>query len=403
MDFIQALSLIVSLVVIVVAVEKRVNYGLALLIGAVTLAIFSGLPPQRFLGVFSKTLTDIVTYELALVISLIPILAHCMKETKMIDELIDGIKRAFSGRALLMILPALMGALPMPGGALLSAPLIDNEASRLKLTGEEKSFINVWFRHWNFFIYPLSTPLILLASLTGVSLYSIILTQVPLAFLYLFLGYFVSIRRIEHNKPERVRHRKAEIFPSILVNVSPILLVVLLNILGVDMAIALMVGIAFVLLLKKVKPIKGASLLRGGFYWRLPFAIFGVMCFRYMVESSGVVLALLPYMEATGLPKIVLLIAVSWAVGLTTAMPQAGVAIVIPVAMMVYGNLTSLLASVLYVTMVFAYIISPMHLCFILTIEYYKTRLAPVYRKLIPVAAAIYLIFLVAALWSFRL
>lgn len=381
---------------IVVAVMKRVNYGLALLIGAVTLGLFSQLSPPGFADVFTSALTDITTFDLILIVSLIPILAHCMKETGMLDNLIRSVRGVLSSRAVLMFLPALMGTLPMPGGALLSAPLIDDEAKRLKLSGEERSFINVWFRHWIFFIYPLSSPLILAASLTGVSLYSLILIQFLPVLLYLFLGYFVSIRKIEDERGGE-KHRDAKTLLSIPVNVSPIVLVVLLNILGVNMAVALAIGVAFVLVINKVKPWRAAVLLRRGFDWRLPFAIMGVMCFRYMMEASGAVMTVLPYIEATGLPTNLLLIAIAWSVGLATAMPTAGIAIIIPIAMVMAGNLTPILTSLIYLTMILSYLISPMHLCLILTVEYYKARPQAVYQKLIPTTVAAYLAFLAFA------
>ncbi len=390
---IQAIGLLVSLALIVVAVMKRVNYGLALLSGAVTLGLFSQLSPQQFADVFTSTLTDITTLDLMLIVSLIPILAHCMKEAGMLDDLIKSVKGVLSSRAVLIFLPALMGALPMPGGALLSAPLIDDEAKRLNLSGEERSFINVWFRHWAFFIYPLSSPLILAASLTGVSLYSLIMIQLLPVLLYLLLGSFVSIRKIE-DEGEGEKRREAKTLLSILANMSPILLVVLLNILGLDMGIALAIGVAFVLIMNKVDPRRAAVLLRRGFDWRLPFAIIGVMCFRYMMEASGAVSAVLPYIEGTGLPTTLLLMAIAWTVGLATAMPTAGIAIIIPMAMVMAGNLTPTLTSVIYLTMIFSYLISPMHLCLILTVEYYKARLPTVYQKLIPTAVAAYLAFL---------
>lgn len=396
LNLIQAIGFLVSLALIVVAVMKRVNYGLALLIGAVTLGLFSQLSPQQFVDVFTAALTDITTFDLILIVSLIPILAHCMKEAGMLDHLIKSVKGVLSSRAVLMFLPAVMGALPMPGGALLSAPLIDDEAKRLGLSGEERSLINVWFRHWSFFIYPLSSPLILAATLTGVSLYSLILIQFVPVLLYLLLGYFVSIRKIE-DAAEGERHRDAKTILSIAMNIFPIVLVVLLNILGVDMAAALAIGVAFVLLMNKVKPRRAAILLRRGFDWRLPFAIMGVMCFRYMVEASGAVSTILPYMETTGLPTTLLLIAIAWTVGLATAMPTAGIAIIIPIAMVMAGNLTPILTSAIYLTMIFAYLISPMHLCLILTVEYYKARLHTVYQRLIPTAVAAYLVFLAFA------
>lgn len=394
---IQAIGLLVSLALIVVAVMKRVNYGLALLMGTVILGLFSWLSPQQFTDVFTSALTDITTLDLILIVSLIPVLAHCMKQSGMLDRLIEGVKTVLSSRAVLTTLPAVMGALPMPGGALLSAPLIDDEARRLNLSGEERSFINVWFRHWLWFIYPLSSPLILASRLTSISLYSLILIQFPPMVLYLFLGYLVSIRKIE-DEGEGEKHREARSFLSTLVNISPIVLVVLLNLLGMDMAFALTIGLAFVLVMNRIQPERAAQLLRQGFDWRLPFAIIGIMCYRYMIEASGAVSHLLPYIEATGLPKTLLLIALAWTVGLATAMPAAGIAIIIPIAMVMAGSLTPILTSVLYLTIVFAYLISPMHLCLILTVEYYKARLQTVYRRLIPTAVATYLAFLLFAL-----
>ncbi len=239
--------------------------------------------------------------------------------------------------------------------------------------------------------------MILAASLTGFSLYSLILIQLLPLLLYLLLGYLVSIRKIEdHSEGEKRRDTKTLL--SILVNISPIVLVVLLNILGVDMAFALAMGVAFILVMNKVRPRRAVVLLRRGFDWRLPFAIIGVMCFRYMMEASGAVSTILPYIEATGLPTTLLLIAIAWTVGLATAMPAAGIAIVIPIAMVMVDKLTPILTSVIYMTMIFSYLISPMHLCLILTVEYYKARLHTVYQKLIPTAVAVYLAFLAFAL-----
>lgn len=387
---IQVIGLLVSLTFIVIVVMRRVNYGLALLIGAVMLGLFSRFSPQRFVDVFISALMDRTTFDLVLIVALIPILAHCMKEAGMLDNLIESVRGVLSSRAVLIFLPAVMGALPMSGGALLSAPLIDDEAKRLNLNGEERSFVNVWFRHWSFFIYPLSPPLILAASLTGVGLYSLILIQFPVVLFYLLLGYLISVRKVEDEAGSEKR-RDVKTLLSIPMNMSPIILVVLLNILGVDMAFALAIGVVFVLVIDKVKPWRAALLLRRGFDWRLPFAIIGVMCFRYMMEASGAVSNLLPYIEATLLPTTFLLLAIAWIVGLATAMPTAGVAIVIPIAMMMAGNPSLVLTSAVYLTMIFSYLISPMHLCLILTVEYYKARLQAVYKRLIPAVVAAYL------------
>jgi len=396
-DLIQALGLLISLVAIVILVIKRVNYGLALLVGVFILGVFSQLTFQQFVEVFTSTVTDWETFDLVLIISLIPVLAFCMKETDMVNALIISVRKVLSGRTVLVMLPALMGALPMPGGALLSAPLIDEEAERLKLSSEERTFINVWFRHWNFFIYPLSSPLILAASLAGVNLYQLILIQAPSLILYLILGYFVSVRRIKDDD-RGDQQRDLETLLSIPLNMAPIFLAVALNILGMHMVAAIAVGIASVLIFKKVNPQRASYLLRKGFDWKLPFAIIGVMSLRRMFEYSNAVSAILPYMKAAGLPTVVFLIIISWVVGLATAMPTAGIAVIFPIALAMMEELTPVVVSILYLTMVFSYLISPMHLCLVLTVEYYKSRLQKVYRTLMPASVATYLIILTAAM-----
>jgi len=394
---IQALGLLTSLIVIVLLVVRHVNYGFALLIGALALGVFSQLTPQQFVQVLTSALIDWTTFDLVLIVSLIPILAVCMRETGIVNSLIVSVRKVLSGRAVLVMLPALMGALPMTGGALLSAPLIDEEAKRLKLTSEERSFINVWFRHWNFFIYPLSSPLILAASLAGVNLYDVILIQFPALLLYLLLGYFTAIRGIkDSNKNDNSRDLKTLL--SIPLNTGPVLLAVTLNIFGMPMVAALAVGIASVLVFKKVSLQKAASMLRQGFDWKLSFAIVGVMSLRRMIEYSGAVSSVLPYIQVAGVPTVAPLIIIDWIVGLATAMPTASVAVIVPIAMMTIKDVTPMLISILYLTMIFSYLISPMHLCLILTVEYYKSRLQTVYRKLIPASVATYLVALATAM-----
>ncbi|MBS7609998.1 DUF401 family protein, partial [Candidatus Bathyarchaeota archaeon] len=209
------------------------------------------------------------------------------------------------------------------------------------------------------------------------------------------LGYIFSLRKIvEYNKDEDIGKKAIAIaiagagagepLRSALLNASPILISIVLNALGLPMAMALVFGIASVFALKRIG-FKGiVRLLKEGFDWRPAFAILGVMCFRYMVRESGAVEALLPYIKGSGSPSIILLLFITWIIGFTTAMPTAGVAMIFPLTITILGQMDNILASALYLTIVFSYIMSPMHLCLILTLEYYKSQLQKVYRRLIP-------------------
>jgi integral membrane protein (TIGR00529 family) len=406
MRLLEPLGLLVSLILIVILVMKRTNYGAALLIGALILALFSSLTPEELFKIFFEALTDPSTWDLALITTLIPILAFCMRKTGMVDGLVASMRASLPARATLAFLPALMGALPMPGGALLSAPLIEDEGKRLRLTREEESFINVWFRHWNFFVYPLSSTLILVSSLSGVSMFTLIKVQFLPLILYLILGYIFSLRGIsEYRKDNEARakekFRAGELFRSVLLNASPIIISILLNALGLPIVIALLLGITSIFVLKRIE-FKGiVRLLVDGFDWKPAFAIIGVMCFRYMVKESGGVEGILPYSEGLGLPPTILLLLITWMIGFTTAMPTAAVAMIFPMAISMMGSMDSILTCILYLTIIFSYIISPMHLCLILTIEYYESQLQKVYRRLIPASLVSYTVSLAIILATF--
>jgi len=386
LDLLRLLGLILAFAVIIVLVMRRFNYGLALIFGSLFLGIFGGFSLSNFVQVFLVTLADPITYELALVTALIPILAHCMKETGMIEDLLGSLKGFLSGRAILATIPAIFGLLPMTGGALFSAPMIDSEAKKMRVKADLKSLINVWFRHCMFFVNPISPVIILASRLSGVGLFDLILLQIPIFVVYIIAGYIFSISSIKSSSkgPENSCFPRSVLFS---VSISPILLVILLIAFGVPMALALVIGIVLVLGLKRVNYRKALALVWRGFDWRLVFAIFGVMLFSHMIEASGGASSITSSIQSAEIYPLPFLLLLSCFTGVTTAAPSIGIGVAISMAVQMFGNLNPIMVSMLYQSVVFSYIVSPMHLCLILTVEYYKARLQDVYRLLIPLAS----------------
>jgi len=99
------------------------------------------------------------------------LLSQLYKETELIGTMSQDLSHLLRNSKLVVgLLPAVIGLLPVPGGALMSAPLIETEANKLELKREMKTYVNVWFRHTIFPVYPMSQVLILTAALTGISL-----------------------------------------------------------------------------------------------------------------------------------------------------------------------------------------------------------------------------------------
>ena len=385
LDLIQLLGMILAISVIIILVMRRFNYGLALIFGSLILGSFCSFSLNDFAQVFLSTLTDPITCELAIVIALIPILAFCMTETGMIEVFLESLKGFVSSRSVLVVVPAMLGMLPMPGGALFSAPYIDGEAKKMRMGPDLKSFVNVWFRHCMALVYPITPPMILASRLSGVDLFHLIIIQIPIFVIYLSTGYVSSILSIKsHNK--RVRDADFHRIIPLFISVSPLLLVILLIALGVPLALALVTGIVLVFGLKRVSYGKVLPLMWRGFNWRLVSAVFGMMLFSHMIQASGAINVIISYVGHAETHPLPFLSLFSCFAGVATAQPSVALAIVLPMALQMLGNLTPVVVSMLYLTTYFSYLVSPMHLCLILTVEYYKARLQGVYRRLIPLS-----------------
>jgi len=385
LDLVQLLGMILAISVIIILVMRRFNYGLALIFGSLILGSFCGFSLNDFAQVFLSTVTDPVTCELALVIALIPILAFSMTETGMIENFLESLKEFVSSRSVLVVVPATLGTLPISGGALFSAPYIDGEAEKMGMGPDLKSFVNVWFRHCMYLVFPITPAMILASRLSGVDLFHLILIQIPIFIIYLSTGYVSSILSIKsHNK--RVRNVNFHRIIPLFISVSPLLLVILLTALEAPLALALITGIVLVFGLKRVSYRKVLPLIWHGFNWRLVFAVFGMMLFSHMIQASEAINVIISYVGHAETYPLLFLILFSCFAGVATAQPSVALAIVLPMALQMLGHLTPIVVSMLYLTTYFSYLVSPMHLCLILTVEYYKARLQRVYRRLIPLS-----------------
>ena len=141
------IGVIVAFASIILLIRKRVNFGVSILIGALIVGVFSletidivdipmGFIEASFYS-FEEQQFFSETIELAVLMMLIFVLAKCMQETGAINRLIDSLRTFFSKGGTLGVIPAVYGLMPVPGGALFSAPMIDEEG-KLNLNFEDE-------------------------------------------------------------------------------------------------------------------------------------------------------------------------------------------------------------------------------------------------------------------------
>ncbi len=381
------LGVLLAFAVIVVLRLRNVDFSLSILTGSLILTVTSEAPVEVLVEAGRRTVTDPNTLNLAVAVALITVLGYILKETSLMTELIEGLRGVLPARVLLAMIPAMFGLLTMPGGALMSAPFNEPEANRLGLKPEQKTFINVWFRHVWYWASPLSPVAILAASLAGFTLNGFLGAQLPILAVTVALGFLVGSTFIKDGG--RSNHG-AKGLPEVARGLAPIVLAVVLSAVGVPIWMALALAVALVFIIRKVPPGKAFRMIHSGIRWDLSAAVVSMLFFRFVVESSGSVEALFESATEFGVPLIAILVVVPLLVGSISGTPTMGIGIVFPLLLPLLGDYNVYVVSIIYAGLIGGYLASPMHLCLILTNSYYRSELGRVYRYLVPSAALLY-------------
>ncbi|MEM2154487.1 MAG: DUF401 family protein [Nitrososphaeria archaeon] len=383
------LALILSYGLVIVLVVKHVNYGLALFSGAIVLGVLFGIDLRGLASTIFTTASEQITYELVLAVSLIPIFAQAMIESKLIEELIDGLKMMLSQRAVLAIIPSIFGLFPMMGGALVSAPLINGEAEKIKVNSERRSLINLWFRHMWFFISPLVTTLIVVGRVTNVNIYDIIVVNFPAFIVYVVLGYIFLIKPI---KVSGVHVGRSSFSFSFFKGVFPVALTIVTNVLGVHLILSLLLGIFSAILLGKVNLSNVFEIVRKGFRWQLVASVLGALYFRNIIRYMHVDTFIVENAIAFGFPKLAFFSLIPLIFGFITAEPQTSAIMSASLVSDAFETMLPEQVALLYVSSFLAYFTSPLHLCLILTVGFFKSKIKEVFKWLVPLSIIVYIV-----------
>lgn len=391
-------ALIISFSFLGVLLYKRVNLGITLNAAALLLALLA-LDLQTIPEVIYRTTVEPLTIAVVLATFGIMLLSQLYKLTGVIDSLSDSVDKIIDNPKIVSsVLPAIIGFLPVAGGALMSAPLVDAQTEKLRLKPEKKAYINIWFRHTIFPIYPLSQVLIIAAALTEVAMPLLLVRQVPVVLAMIAVGYVISYWKTpsagkEQDMP-RKRGRNVSEVRRFLVAFSPILATIIavtvldvaglgLANVGFDVFIATIIGIIVLLLLSKPNLRVIAAPLKGWQIYGITFAAYGAFLLRNVAVATGMSEILKASVVNGSVDILVLLTLVPAVLGFVTGSPSGGIAISVPIlaGLLVFSPKT---AALLFMSAYLGYVIVPSHLCLAFTVDYFKCSIRKLYKYMIP-------------------
>jgi len=204
------IKVVVSLVLILTLNWITKNLLVAISTVAIILGLWSGQSPIAVGRIAWTRFSSFDNLLLMGLISEIIWLSSLMAKTGVMKDMVLVLSQRISQRLSFAALPALMGLLTMPGGALFSAPMVDNVNPEGKVPNLLKTQTNYWFRHvWEYW-WPLYPGVILALDVTGLELWQLISAQFPVSIFAIGAGYFFLLRRIQDaRKPKsKVQYEK---------------------------------------------------------------------------------------------------------------------------------------------------------------------------------------------------
>ncbi len=413
---------------ILVLTRLRIPLAAAIIAGAVALGALFATNPVDMIGVMFSGLIKPKSVGLAAITIVLPALSEAMQTGGQLKRIV-GLFKAFLRRPVmtLVALPALIGLLPMPGGALFSAPMVEEAAGKGETNGARLSAINYWFRHiWEHWwpLYPgvlLAVQKVSEADLLPFGIVSFMAYQLPLGVFMLIAG-FVILRGMHPDMHAAASSPPKGTRRNLLLQTSSIWMVLLvwgggsalglaiLSAFGVDgemvkntpwlkagqtyvpLLAALLVSFLWTGKLNSLSGKQMRAIFANKRIYKLVILVLSVMIFEQMLDHCGAAEGIGRGLKEASIPPILVICAIPFISGLITGLAVGFVGTSFPIVLaIVTGASGEALPGNGLSYMVLAYgmghlgmMVSPLHLCHVVSNQYFKTPFRPVYKRILP-------------------
>jgi integral membrane protein (TIGR00529 family) len=375
------IKILAAFALIVVLLRLRWNLGLVMFAGALFLGTLYRIGPLEQARVMLRAGIDPVTINLVTGLVLIMVLENIIRKKGVLKRMMEAVVNVARDRRIAMaVLPGVIGLLPSAGGAAFSAPMVQEAAADAEMKPEHKAFVNYWFRHIWEYISPLYPGVVLAAAVTKVPVNKFLLSQLPLPLALVGVGALLGFRGMQTSAVHGSRNW--EEIKTLFVTLLPITMsVVLVVAFNLPLAVAMLSIVTAMFLFYRYSLKELAATLRESFSLNIVVMIAGIMVFKGMLDASGAIEALPVFFKQSGMPTSIVLFALPFIVGLLTGLTVGFVGATFPIITAMLGGhpdpgpITFAFASGFAGVM-----LSPTHLCLLLTLKYFKADMAGTYR-----------------------
>jgi integral membrane protein (TIGR00529 family) len=391
----------------------RIKLSYSMLLGSLILGLWTGLCPLELIKSAFQSITRWQTVSLLLIVGIILIISRLMKDSGHLERIVESFgKISRDDRTTSSVMPALIGLLPMPGGALFSAPMVEAALKNRAIENEKKTVVNYWFRHvWEFW-WPLYPGVVLAVALLRVDIWRYMAIMAPMTLLMILMGVVFILRPLSGSLSMRDKKLSFEDIKKFFWEIIPILMVVFviivlagltnfLNRIGFDIKIngsipilpGLIASAIWVCVVNRVSKLKLKGAIINKEIPPMLLLVAAVMVFKGIMVDSHAVSAMRNELMAYNIPPILIIVIMPFLSGIITGIAFGFVGTSFPLIIPLFytSNTFDYLshAALAYTSGYMGMILSPVHLCFLVSKDYFKAGFFSSYRYLVLPAVAV--------------
>lgn len=381
-----AIKMIIIFASIVLLLRKKHSLGAAMIVATLLVALLFHLTVFQVWAGVKTALISPATIKVTLALLLVMVLENTLRKSGLLQEMVDSLRELIPDQRIVMgLLPAIIGFLPSPGGAVFSAPLVAEVGRDTRLSVEKQAFVNYWYRHiWEYF-FPLYPGILLTAELLRLSMTQLVANQMIYTLVAVVLGFPAGFRGLTRCPRETSNNSQKVNQLSMLVKGLAPIAVVIVAVLGWGInlvsALAVVIGVLWLIFRYTIGQI--GSTLREAFSPGLILMVVSVMIFNEMLNQASVFQELPGLFAQWGLPITLIAALLPFVVGFATGVTQGFVAATFPLLGMLFDPSDLSLVTLAFVSGFAGVMLSPVHLCLVLTVQVFKANLARVLGLLV--------------------
>jgi integral membrane protein (TIGR00529 family) len=396
------IRILMVFILILLVIKRKWDLGHAFVLGALSLGILFAMGPLSIAASAFASMLHPKTLSLTIVVSLILVLSHSLEKTGQMARMLEAYKGLVHWPKLnLVVFPALIGLLPMPGGAIFSAPMVKTIGQTHRLSPATLSYINYWYRHiWEYW-WPLYPGILLTTALADIDLWHLVFFTLPITGIAIAAGYWPlrgTVISVDDGRRRAMGPFIKELAPILIVIVGGLGLGELLFAVlpagsrslakEVGLIAALCVGIEWVWHVNRMPAKNRWAIVIQPALLKMIYLVTAILIFKGILEDSGAVQQVSQEILNWQIPLVAVAVILPFIVGGVGGITIAFVGTTFPILISLIHTMgqSHLMLPYLALSLVSGFtgvLLSPLHLCLLLSNAYFETSLMPVYREMI--------------------